>query len=207
MKKENRESQPTVERRFVPAMEFRVTGDTGSKKIEGYSARFNSESEDMGFIETIAPGAFKNALAKSDVRALFNHSPDYILGRAKAGTLSLAEDDVGLRMEVTPPDTQWARDLLTSIERGDITGQSFSFTLAKGGDAWSEQNGKLYRTITEFGELFDVGPVVFPAYKSTDVTVALRSMEEFRKATEHEERKGFPTRLARAKLALSGLDR
>ena len=145
-------------------------------KIEGYAAVFNKDSEDMGFIERIAPGAFKNALKTSDVRALFNHDSNIILGRTSAGTLELKEDKTGLMMSVTPPDTQLVRDMVLSpIERGDITQQSFGFTVKA--DEWKEIDGKTpIRTITEIGELFDVSPVVFSAYP--DTAVALRSLDK-----------------------------
>ena len=145
-------------------------------KIEGYAAVFNKDSEDMGFIERIAPGAFKKALKTSDVRALFNHDSNIVLGRTSAGTLELKEDKTGLMMSVTPPDTQLVRDMvLTPIERGDITQQSFGFTVKS--DEWKEIDGKTpIRTITEIGELFDVSPVTFPAYP--DTAVALRSLDK-----------------------------
>jgi len=150
--------------------------------ISGYAAVFNSMSEDLGgFREKIKPGAFKNALKKSDCRALFNHDSNFPLGRQSAGTLTLKEDDKGLYMEVDPPDTQYARDLMVSIERGDVVEQSFGFTIKT--DEWQEDrdNGKTTRTLIEVDELFDVSPVVFPAYP--DTTVAKRSLDEFKKST------------------------
>lgn len=152
-------------------------------KISGYAAKFNSESEDLGgFREIIQPGAFKNALLKSDTRALFNHDSSMVLGRMSAGTMTLKEDNTGLFMEVTPPDTQFARDLLVSIERGDIKEQSFGFTVKT--DSWEEdrETGKTVRTLIEINELFDVSPVTFPAYP--DTTVAKRSLEGFKKSTD-----------------------
>lgn len=153
--------------------------DDSLPKVEGYAAVFNSDSEDMGFIERIAPGAFKKALKTSDTRALFNHDSNIILGRTSAGTLELKEDKKGLFMSIIPPDTQLIRDMvLAPIERGDITQQSFGFTVKA--DKWKEIDGKTpIRTITEIGELFDVSPVTFPAYPDTDV--ALRSLENIKK--------------------------
>ena len=159
--------------------EFRIKRvDNESPKIEGYAAVFNKDSADMGFVEKIAPGAFKKALKTSDVRALFNHDSNIILGRVSSGTLDLKEDKKGLMMSVTPPDTQLVRDMvLTPIERGDITQQSFGFTVKA--DEWKEIDGKTpIRTITEIGELFDVSPVTFPAYP--DTSVALRSLERIK---------------------------
>ena len=152
------------------------TDDGKLRKIVGYAAVFEKPSEDMGFIEYVRKGAFKKALKRSDARALFNHDTDTLpLGRQSAGTLKLKEDDTGLYYEITPPDTQGARDLMTSIDRGDIKEASYGFTVAV--DEW-DYSGKdvIKRTIIEVGEIFDVSPVVFAAFN--DTTVALRKMEE-----------------------------
>ena len=168
--------------RILKTAELRIKRDGDElPKIEGYAAVFNKDSEDMGFIERIAPGAFKKALKTSDVRALFNHDSNIILGRASAGTLELKEDKKGLFMSVTPPDTQLVRDMVLSpIERGDITQQSFGFIVEEGGAKWKEVEGETpIRTITEVKELFDVSPVTYPAYP--DTAVALRSLESIKK--------------------------
>jgi HK97 family phage prohead protease len=150
-------------------------------KISGYAAVFNKLSDDLGgFREKIKPGAFKKALKNSDVRALFNHDSNYVLGRQSNGTLSLKEDKNGLWMEVDPPDTQIIRDLVLSpIKRGDVKEQSFAFMVEK--DEWDNIDGEkkdkpITRTILEINELFDVSPVTYPAYP--DTSVALRSMEK-----------------------------
>lgn len=160
----------------VLGKELRVKRDSeGKGKIAGYAAVFNSLSENLGgFREKIEPGAFKNAIPKSDTVALFNHDSNIVLGRTSAGTLSLKEDKTGLFMEIDPPDTQAARDLMVSIERGDIKQQSFGFTVNS--DIWETVDGEEIRTIKEVEELFDVSPVTYPAYP--DTTVALRSLED-----------------------------
>ena len=180
-----------VERRFMPAgdVELRVSGDK-PVHIVGYGARFNKDSVDMGFIETIKPGAFKNALKVSDVRGLKNHDPNLVLGRVDAGTMSLLENTRGLKYDIAVPDTSTGRDTAEEIRRGDITGSSFSFTIAEDGDEWTEKDGQYFRTITEFAQVFDVGPVTFPAYPDTsaasramtDADVALRSLEAFKES-------------------------
>lgn len=157
-----------------------ITTEEGNlRKIVGYAAVFNKPSEDMGFIEYVRPGAFRKAIGKSDARALFNHDTDTLpLGRQSAGTLILREDDNGLFYEIIPPDTQQARDLMTSIDRGDVKESSYGFTVAV--DEWDFTDPRLTkRTIIEVEEIYDVSPVVFAAFN--DTTVALRKLEEKRK--------------------------
>ena len=189
-----------IERRYIAGTELRVAD---GKKIVGYAALFNTRSQNLGgFVEQIAPGAFKDALAKSDIRALFNHDPNYVLGRKQAGTLSVSEDAKGLPIEITPPDTQWARDLLVSIDRGDISGTSFGFRVAAGGSVWDEEDGVIVRTITKVAELLDVSPVTYPAYP--DASIALRSMEEWKEQIQKAaiEAAGADTDTLRRRLAL-----
>jgi len=166
-----------------------ISSDDGAlKKIVGYAAVFGKPSEDMGFIETIRKGAFKKAIGKSDARALFNHDTDTLpLGRQSAGTLILREDDEGLYYEILPPDTQTARDLMTSIERGDVRESSYGFTVAI--DEWDFSDPKITRReIIEIKEVYDVSPVVYAAFN--DTSVALRKMEETRKTALPEGANG-----------------
>jgi HK97 family phage prohead protease len=160
-----------TERRAFP-IELRVEGDE-KPKIRGYAAVFNKMSDNLGgFREKIAPGAFKRTLNNADVRALFNHDPNVVLGRTGAGTLTLREDDKGLWMEIEPPDTADARDLMTLIERGDVDQASFAFRVLK--DTWkNEESKEPIRTLDEV-QLFDVSPVTYPAYPQTSVDVRER---------------------------------
>lgn len=166
---------PDFERRAYAVQGMAVEARDGAKdqRIVGHAAVFNTDTDIGGyFVERVAPGAFKRAVAEDDVRSLFNHDPNYVLGRTKAGTLVLREDDTGLMTETIPPDTQFARDLQISIARGDISQMSFGFRVK--GEAWEERSdGKWLRTITDV-ELFDISPVTFPAYPTTDV--GLRSL-------------------------------
>lgn len=146
--------------------------------VRGYAAKFDSLSENLGgFREIIAPGAFDDVL-NNDVRALINHDSSLILGRTTAGTLRLSVDATGLQYEYDSPDTSYARDLLVSLERGDVDQSSFQFFVEK--DDWNEDaEGRLIRTIQKVSRLLDVAPVTFPAYP--DTTVAKRNMEEIQK--------------------------
>lgn len=163
-RKEKTSLDELMERRSYP-VEIRATEE---RKIVGYAAVFNQESLDIGgFREIILPGAFKAALEKSDVRALWNHDPNIILGRTASGTLKLFEDDKGLQVEIDPPS--WADPYLESIRRGDVSEMSMAFVVAK--DEWAD-NKKL-RKIIEFETIYDVSPVTYPAYPQTSVAVRL----------------------------------
>jgi uncharacterized protein len=171
-----------LERRAFPTLELRTAAPEAESRphIVGHAAVFNSLSEMLwGFREIIATGAFKDAIEKSDVRALVNHEPSFVLGRKKNGTLKLWEDERGLAIDIDPPETQWADDLLISIGRGDIDQMSFGFTVAE--DSWDTVDGETRRTILRVDELFDVSPVTFPAYPETDTALRARFAERIEK--------------------------
>lgn len=165
-----------LERRFTDAELRAIRGEDGKATLIGYAAVFDKLSLDLGgFRERIAPGSFTKALeTPDDVRALFNHDPNHVLGRNKSGTLKLTQDAVGLRYEIHMPDTQTARDLAASIERGDVSQSSFAFRVKAGGERWGEEEGIIVRTLTDL-QLYDVSPVTYPAYP--DTSVAKRSMD------------------------------
>ena len=154
-----------IERRVYVDAELRVSdGEEGG--ITGYAAVFGKWSEDLGwFKEKIKQGAFTKTIKENDdVRALINHDPNLIIGRTKNKTLELWEDKKGLGFNVQLPDTSYANDLRTSIERGDITQNSFGFRVIQ--DEWGKDGNS--RTLLEV-KLFDISPVTFPAYPQTSV--------------------------------------
>ena len=145
--------------------------------ISGHAAVFNSRSEDLGgFVEEIAPGAFDGVLG-DDVRCLFNHDPNHILGRSTSGTLSLTVDGNGLTYRCVMPDTQLARDLVKSMERGDISQSSFAFEVAEDEFDRLEDDG-LLRTITKIKRLHDVSPVTYPAYPDASSEISQRALDK-----------------------------
>ena len=155
----------------VTEFDIRSAGDGNT--LIGHAAIFNSETVIASmFREMIAPRAFRKSIKESDVRALFNHNPDVVLGRNKAGTLRLKEDEQGLAYEIDLPDTQAARDLWTSIDRGDISQSSFAFSIVK--ELHSEPDEEAGETMPLYtvkeARLFDVSPVTYPAYEDTEVT-------------------------------------
>lgn len=140
-----------------------------SRFIRGHAAVFNQIESGGWYREQVAPGAFKNSLKQDDIRALWNHKTEFVLGRNKAGTLSLKEDDTGLYVEINPPDTQIGRDAIVSIDRGDVSQMSFGFIVKKA--TWTEfEDEDDLRTIEDV-ELWEVSPVTFPFYPQTDVSV------------------------------------
>ena len=148
-----------------------VREENGEMIIEGYAALYNSETDLGVFRESISPGAFDDVL-NDDVRALINHDPSLILGRSSAGTLELSTDEYGLKYRVKLGEQQYAKDLYTSIKRGDISQSSFAFTIKD--QSWSEDRST--RKVEKVAKLLDVSPVTYPAYKSA--TVAARKEEE-----------------------------
>lgn len=183
-----------IERRAFQIDEVRVDGADGKPRLVGHAAVFDSLSDDLGgFREKIAPGAFSKSLG-GDVRALFNHDPNIVLGRTRSKTLRLSEDSRGLAIEIEPPDTASARGVLESIRRGDVSEMSFAFRTIS--DTWEETDDGQIRTLNEV-ELFDVSPVTFPAYPQTDI--AARSRDAWR-ASQAAETPGETHALDRARV-------
>lgn len=153
----------------------------GQAAIVGYAAVYNRLSLDLGgFREEILPGAFDRIVnrqrGKADVVALFNHDSNIVLGRTSSGTLELSTDDKGLRYVVTPPVSR--QDIVELVQRRDVRGSSFAFTVDKNGESFrTAEDGKAIRQIREVSGLYDVGPVLQPAYPSSSAAVAMRSFE------------------------------
>jgi uncharacterized protein len=157
-------------------VEMRVLQDEGKKPvIEGSAVVYGKKSELLFglFREVIEPGFFEGVL-KQDVRALWNHNADLVLGRTKSGTLQLNDTERSLDVHIDPPDTQVGRDAVTLIGRGDVNQMSFGFVVKQGGDEWKkETDGTSTRILKRGGceRLFDVSPVTYPAYPQTSVSV------------------------------------
>ena len=191
--------QPDIERRALAGVEVRADGEPA---ITGYAAVFNSLSEELwGFREIIMPGAFDRALKeKHDVRALVNHDPNQIIGRTKSGTLKLDVDDKGLRVDITPPDTQVGRDVLASLKRGDLDGMSFAFRTLS--DQWRTEDGEEIRELLDL-ELVDVSVVAYPAY--SDTSVSARALDHVKEAKKEPPAPGMAKEINEARLKMAGL--
>jgi hypothetical protein len=164
---DDRSKMKKIERRTytVRNVETRKEDD-GKMRLSGYAAVFNNASVPLPFIEYIAPGAFRKTLSETpDVRLLINHE-GLPLARTKNGTLTLTEDEVGLRFDAELPDTNEARDLYTLIERGDVDQMSFAFRVIR--QKFNKDRSE--RTLTEVSLADgDVSVVTYPAYPTTTV--------------------------------------
>ena len=157
-------------------LEIRSNGTLTAKgkTLTGYAAVFNSEAVLGDFTEVIRQGAFAKSLATaSNIRALYHHQGDALLGTSKAGTLQLREDSHGLAFDLSLPDTSHGRDLAVLVARGDVAGCSFGFRVAPGGDRWEQRGAQMVRELLQV-ELSEITLTADPAYQ--DTTVAMRNM-------------------------------
>lgn len=175
------------------------------RTVSGYAIRFDEESQNLGFYETIARGAVTDEIIKnSDVFARMDHRDDVVLARSRYGegslTLELRED--GLFYSFECPNTIWGDELLEHIRRGEISTSSFAFTLPDNKECqrwYKDDNGRLCRTIYQIDRLWDVSPVFEPAYLTTscsarskeaeDALVELEAREAEQKQAEEQTRK------------------
>ena len=164
--------------------------DEAENKIVGYAAKYDCPSESLGwYVEYIDYNAFDGVLdKKDDVRCLFNHNDDNVLGRTTNGTLKLKGDEIGLYFECEiNPEITWQQDLLKSIKRGDINQCSFAFTLGKNDyeDTYDRENDIYTRHIKGFQKLYDVSVVTYPAYPQTEAYV--RNLKDTVERTKKEQ--------------------
>lgn len=183
-----------MERRDLPAtvvLEKRDDGQPG--KIRGVAAVYFNPADQRteyqlwdGAVERIMPGAFDRAIKEDDVRGLFNHDAGAVLGRTKAGTLTLESRADGLHYEIAPSETSVYRDVAEHLRRGDVDGSSFAFRVRE--ENWrKEGEGRNEMEIREIRqvELFDVGPVTYPAYGAT--SAGFRSADGLEEACRSHE--------------------
>lgn len=184
-----------MERRFLKMEDMQAREDGEALFLEGYFAVFNSVYELWpGATESIAPGAFDESVS-GDVRALFNHNTDIVMGRTKAGTLELKQDSHGLwgRIRINREDTD-AVNAYARIRRGDITGCSFGFEIAAEETDYRE-DGSIHWTLTKIAPLYEVSPCTFPAYQETTVSARKREFEDIRKRKKEAWRAAMRARL------------
>jgi HK97 family phage prohead protease len=166
-------------KQFFPSVELRAykTEEESRMLVEGYAIVFNSESRDLGgFTEVVKENALDKALERNtDVLALYGHDYQNVLGRQSADTLQLEKDERGIKFTLDLPSTHLGRDVYTLVERGDLKGNSFGFTVEK--DSWDKKGDKVIRTIEQVRDLFEISIVSLPAYEATELVK--RNFEEF----------------------------
>lgn len=172
-----------MEKRAISAnlaqIEHREEG--GKRTISGYGSLFYDGTEGTEYAyydirERVMPGAYDRALREDDTRSFFNHDDNKILGRTSAGTLRLSLDARGLRYEIDVPNTSAGNDTWESVSRGDVSGASIMFRAVS---TWEEQpDGTWVRNVTEVSPLYEVGPVVFPAFVNTTASARSGAIED-----------------------------
>lgn len=169
--------------------------ENGEKYIDAYFAVFNQETEIWpGAYEQIAPGAFANSLYNNDIRCLFNHDSGLVLGRTGNQTLTLAEDEHGLKgsVRINPNDKQ-AMDIYARVERGDIAGCSFGFSPVAEDTEWRD-DGTVHWRVKE-ADTAEVSICTFPAYPQTSVMARKQGFEEARRQRMEQEKEALKKRL------------
>jgi uncharacterized protein len=165
--------------------------------LEGYFALYENETELFdGIFEIITKGAFDNTLG-NDIRALWNHNTQYVLGRNKSGTLELKTDDKGLFGVVKLPKTQYAQDLYTLVQRGDVDQASFGFNILA--EDLEELADGGYRWRLNEVDLHEISVVTFPAYENTSVQARARQVEELQQRKIDTRKADLIKRLERIK--------
>lgn len=178
----------------------RAEGD--SRRVEGVAVVFDQWSEDLGgFREKIAPGALDGVIARSDIFALLDHDRRRgILGRSKRGdqvSLQLDVREDGLHYAFEAPETDLGNEVLSCLQRGEIGGSSFAFTVLE--DAWERVGDEYQRTIMKIDELYDVSPVYSPAYSQT--TCDLRGLDALKAEERAEEERAAAAKAEEKRIA------
>lgn len=175
--------------------QFRAEKEDEQLFIEGYFIKFNSETELWpGMYEEVAPEAIEKSLQDGDVRSLFNHDSNLVLGRTGNNTLELRADAVGLwgKVEINQDDSQ-AMDAYSRIKRGDVTGCSFGFYPIK--EDYEEREGGGSKFILREVELFEVSPCVFPAYPQTEIAARKQNVESLKREKFNARKEKLKERL------------
>lgn len=171
-----------MEHRYMPMRKIEIReDDDGAPVIEGYFVVFDSKYELWpGATESIARGAFDDSIG-DDVRSLYNHNVDIVLGRTAAGTMELKQDSYGLwgRVKINPNDTD-AMNAYHRIKRGDISGCSFGFNIAEQETEYRD-DGTVHWTIKKVSPLYELSPCTFPAYQDTTISARRRDLEEIKR--------------------------
>lgn len=179
-----------MEQRVMRMRDATVRERDGGRYLEGYFAVFGEPYQVCaGWVETISPGAFERYIATGqDVKVLWNHDTNVVLGSTANGTASLREDETGLFGSVLINDKdQDAVNAHARVERGDVDGCSFGFEIARQ-EEWWDDDGVYHTRIMEVDPLYEVSPCTFPAYTSTSISArAAQTLVEAREKLERAQ--------------------
>ena len=186
----------------IRAFNFEVRAEQNDEHghfLTGRPIVFNAKTNLGWYDETIASGALDDADLR-DVRFLINHNIDMIpLARSRNNnensTMQLSVDDEGMkiRVDLDTENNSEARNLYSAVERGDLDGMSFMFTVEA--DSWDDSDSDHpSRTIEKLGKIFEVSAVTFPAYEQTSISArglsdALESAKESLESVKAEKRR------------------
>lgn len=188
-----------METRYYEFKNLETRDDSDELTLTGCFVVYNSDYQVWeGATESIAPGAFRNSIHQ-DVRALYNHNDDIVLGRVRAGTLSLEDREDGLwgTIKINPKDSD-AMNAYERIKRGDISGCSFGFCI-KSETEETRSDGSTHWTITEVDPLFEISCVTFPAYEATHVNARKNDLDNIAKRKLQLRKKELMNRLTGGK--------
>lgn len=161
-----------MEQRILKMKDAKIREEGGKRYLEGYFAVFGETYQVWdGWTETVERGAFARYLATGeDVKVLWNHDSNIVLGSTGNGTASLREDETGLfgSVEINENDSE-AVSAYARVARGDVNGCSFGFEIARQEEWWDDE-GIYHTKITEVDPLYEVSPCTFPAYKATSIS-------------------------------------
>lgn len=162
--------------------------------VEGYFIRFDSETELYpGVFEQVSPESVDDSLENEDIRSLFNHDDNLVLGRTGNNTLKLRKDEKGLFGQVIiNKDDSEAMNAYARIKRGDVVGCSFGFIPI---EQDYEEVGERTNIKIRKMRLFEVSPCVFPAYPQTEISARKTDVEKFRKEQLENKKKELKERL------------
>lgn len=158
---------------------IRDSEDSEEKYLEGYFIKFNEETNLFDNIyEEVDPQSITNSLENNDIRCLFNHQTDLVLGRTGNKTLELRADENGLfgKVKINKEDRQ-AMDILARIERGDINACSFGFNILN--EEVVERADSVKFILKEI-DLVEVSPVTFPAYPTTEISARNKDLKSYK---------------------------
>lgn len=195
-----------MEQRYYEIQNLETRNDSDNLTVEGRFVVYNSDYQVWeGATESVAPGAFRNSITQ-DVRALYNHNNDIVLGRVSAGTLSLEDREDGLwgRITINPNDSD-AMNAYERIKRGDVTGCSFGFNI-KSETEERRNDGTVHWTITEVDPLFEVSPCTFPAYEATHISARKKDLDATEKRMLEVRKEELRKKLRGGSDGIKGID-